>query len=110
MSEVDPELLLGHWIHSHEESEDDRFVFRSADYPFPPARGRRAFVLRDAGDATSGGPGPDDRPVEEQGDWTLDGSLLSVRTPIWSIDLEIESLERGLLIARRYAKEATDNG
>lgn len=109
MDKIDRDLLWGRWVLSHEESEGDHLVFRTADYPFPPARGRRGFAIIEDGAATSGGPGPDDRPVEESGVWELDGRHLSVRTPVWDFDLEIERLDRGQLIAREYSKEETND-
>ena len=38
--------LAGRWVHSHEEDTGDEMVFRSADYAFPPSRGRESIELR----------------------------------------------------------------
>lgn len=35
-----PHALHGRWMHSFEEDHDGITVYRPADFPFPPARGR----------------------------------------------------------------------
>jgi hypothetical protein len=67
------ELLNRRWIHSHEEDQEGRMVFRPAGFAFPPSRGRSSFELRPGGVLVEGGPGPDDRPTESAGTWELEG-------------------------------------
>ena len=48
---MDPERLIGSWVHSHEEDTATEQVFRRAHYAFPPSRGREALELRSDGTA-----------------------------------------------------------
>ena len=68
--------ILGRWVHSHEEDEGDRKVFRPSTYAFPPSRGRSWFELKPGGSLLEGGPGPTDRSTSAPGRWTLDGDSL----------------------------------
>jgi hypothetical protein len=70
------ELLRGRWVHSHEEDTDDEMVFRPADQPFPPSRGRTSFELRPDGTYVETSPGPADVPEESEGSWSLEGDRL----------------------------------
>jgi hypothetical protein len=76
---MDPELLVGSWVHSHEEDTADERVYRSRDHPLPPSRGRETLELHGDGTLTMHGPGPTDAPLESTGTWTLDGSDLLLR-------------------------------
>jgi hypothetical protein len=69
---VNREALTGRWVHSHEEDTDSRLVFRPADHTFPPSRGRQAIEFRPDGAFTETVSGPDDRPAQTSGRWTLD--------------------------------------
>jgi hypothetical protein len=70
------EVLQGRWVHSHEEDTDDEMVFRPADRPFPPSRGRTSFELRPDGTYVERSPGPVDVPEESEGSWSLEGDRL----------------------------------
>jgi hypothetical protein len=70
--------LAGRWVHSHEEDSDEEMVFRPASHPFPPSRGRASFELRPDGSYVERAPGPDDRPVESEGHWSLAGQRLQL--------------------------------
>jgi hypothetical protein len=70
----EPEELLGHWVHSHEEDSGDERVYRPADYDFPPARGRRGFELKPGGELVLYGPGATDRPEATTARWSVSGS------------------------------------
>jgi hypothetical protein len=71
------ERLVGRrWVHSHEEDTDDELVFRPADHPFPPSRGRTSFELRPDGTYAESSPGPVDVPEESTGSWSLDDDRL----------------------------------
>ncbi len=51
-------------------------VFRPADHPLPPSRGRMAFELRPDGSYVEHSPGPVDVPEESSGRWSLEGDRL----------------------------------
>jgi len=70
--EVLAELLNRRWLHSHEEDTAGEMVFRPANYPFPPSRGRTGFELRPDGTAAVLGPAPTDKPLERSGTWKID--------------------------------------
>ncbi len=69
----DPSLLHKRWLHSHEEDTPGRTVYRPADYPFPPSRGRQGFELQSDGKLVEIGIGPADRSTRSQGHWRLTG-------------------------------------
>ena len=73
---IDRSPLERAWVHSHEEDTAGEQVFRPADFPFPPSRGRRGFELRADGSYLETSPGPTDRPEEASGTWELDGDTL----------------------------------
>lgn len=54
-------------------------MFRPADYPVPPSRGREAWDLRADGTLTVRRPGPTDVPQQAEGTWVLDGRNLLLR-------------------------------
>lgn len=73
------EALYGRWVHSHEEDGAGEMVFRPETHPFPPSRGRASFDLRPNGTYLESSPGPNDRPDESNGSWSLeDGRLILV--------------------------------
>lgn len=63
--------LLGEWRHSHEEDTDERIVYRPADYPFPPSRGRVGFEFLAAGYLIFFGIDPADGESLSPGHWEL---------------------------------------
>jgi len=63
--------LCGRWLHSHEEDTADSLVYRSADFAFPPSRGRYGFELIAGGALYELGPGPADAPTAATGTWTM---------------------------------------
>jgi len=71
---IDKRILVGKWLHSHEEDTPDETVFRPATYRLPPSRGRKAFELRADGTMVDLGIGPDDRPSARTGSWNLNES------------------------------------
>jgi len=92
-----PSELFRRWVHSHEEDSGAVRVYRTAGYPFPPARGRRGFELAPDGTYTEHGPGPTDKPISSTGRWEPAGEG---RVRIGEQELEIVSLEPGRLTAR----------
>jgi hypothetical protein len=92
--------LAGRWVHSHEEDSADEMVFRSADYAFPPSRGRETIELRPDGSYAGTVPGPVDKPVAgDTGAWTLedDGRRLRLGDRV----LDVTSVGNGVLRVRR---------
>lgn len=92
--------LAGRWVHSHEEDTADEMVFRSADYAFPPSRGREAIDLRPDGSYAGTVPGPVDKPVAgDTGEWTLedDGRRLRLGDRV----LDVTSVADGVLKVRK---------
>lgn len=58
MTDLDA-CLQRRWLHSHEEDTADVRVYRPAEYPFPPARGRDGFEFALAASSfTSGSHAP----------------------------------------------------
>jgi hypothetical protein len=96
----DRDRLAGRWVHSHEEDTADEMVFRSADYAFPPSRGREAIELRPDGSYAGTVPGPVDKPVAgDAGEWALedDGRRLRLGDRV----LDVTSVEDGVLRVRK---------
>ncbi len=100
---VDPSILVGHWVHSHEEDTADTRVFRPGSRGFPPSRGRQGFELDADGTLVERGPGPVDRTVTRAGTWHLDADdRLVLRVPGRPDQVfEVELLDREQLIVRK---------
>lgn len=93
--------LAGRWVHSHEESDDQRIVFRSPEYDFPPARGRQALTFEPGGGLVVEHPGPTDRGETARGTWTAKKKVLTIDGLGWSGDYEVESVDAHQLVLRR---------
>ncbi len=65
-------LVRRRWVHAHEEDTETETVYRPADFPLPPSRGRDGFELHEDGRCVALGPGRGDRPEEVSGRWNLD--------------------------------------
>jgi hypothetical protein len=96
VAELPPELFQ-HWVHAHEEDTGDMQVYRPADHPFPPARGRRGFELKPGGELILYGPGASDRPTATAGRWSSSGAG---RVRLGDRELEIVSVSGDRLTAR----------
>jgi hypothetical protein len=82
----DAASLHGRWTHSHEEDTDTEMVFRPADNPFPPSRGRTSIDLRPDGTFVKRAPGPVDVPEETTGSWALEGGdRLDLGDEVWEL-------------------------
>jgi|SRR4051812_2350036 len=97
--------LQASWLHSHEEDEGERLVFRKADTELPPSRGRQEFTLKSNGEAGISGPGPDDRRRGASGRWTLKGKVLRIDAPNFSATYEVQSVDGQRLVVRRVEEE-----
>jgi hypothetical protein len=95
---VDRELLVGGWVHAHEEDTPGRQVFRPAGTSLPPSRGRRSLELREDGTLVEGGPGPTDVPAEVAGTWNLSGNQLELRSARGESVREVVSAGRDRLV------------
>jgi hypothetical protein len=73
---ISREVLVGHWVHSHEEDSGDLRVFRPKSFEFPPSRGREELELKADGRSVVHSPGPVDVPEEAAGTWELEGETL----------------------------------
>ncbi|GIF53505.1 hypothetical protein DFJ67_4588 [Asanoa ferruginea] len=65
-----PPALFRRWVHVREEDAAGVRVYRPADRPLPPARGREGIEFRDDGTFADLRPGPTDAPVASVGHWT----------------------------------------
>jgi hypothetical protein len=66
-----PSQLFKHWQHSFEEDHGDIQVFRPAEYPFPPARGRAGIEFRPDGTSIRYAIGRGDAPTPQPGRWQM---------------------------------------
>jgi hypothetical protein len=91
------------WVHSQEEDSGETQVFRTADYQFPPARGRTALGLNVDGSLVRTAPGPDDRrSIQPDGSWKVDGKKLVLNRADGRTDeFTIESIAHDKLVLRR---------
>jgi len=65
-----PAPLFRRWVHVREEDTEGVRVFRPADRPLPPARGRAGIEFRPDGTFADLRPGPTDAPVASVGRWS----------------------------------------
>ena len=93
--------IRGTWVHSHEEDEGDRVVLRPPSYAFPPSRGRASLSLEPGGAIAVRHPGPDDRTVASDGEWSLDGNRLSIVAPWLAGEYDVESADADALVLRK---------
>ncbi len=84
-------------------------AFRSADYQFPPSRGRETLELRADGTFVGSRPGPTDEPRQTAGSWVVDGKRLLIREgdadPVDRVMTIVEA-EPGRLVLRRSAAQS----
>lgn len=69
---VDVEAFYGKWIHSYEEDTKEELVYRHADFPFPPSRGRAGFELSADKSCKLVGIGQSDISAVRYGRWDLE--------------------------------------
>lgn len=66
-----PACLVGHWTHAHEEDTPATRLYRPADYPFPPSRGRTGFAFLADGALIAYDIAPADGVVAAHGRWSF---------------------------------------
>lgn len=99
--------LPGSWLHAWEEDTLDLDVYRPADYPFGPSRGRGGYEFLADGELMYHGFGPTDGPITSAGtwEWTAPDQIhISVNDPrgayidetlrIVSCDADVLQMER----------------
>ncbi len=71
--------LIGSWRHAWEEDTSETIVYRPADYPFGPSRGRDGYEFQTGGILVYHGFGPADEPLTSDGSWEwLSGDQIHV--------------------------------
>lgn len=61
MSLLNNECFYQYWVHSYEEDEQIKKVYRLSSFDFPPSFGREAFEIKKTGEVIFYFPGKDDR-------------------------------------------------
>lgn len=91
----DKNILLGVWLHAHEEDTLGREVFRPESYPLPPSRGRSGYAFFPDGRVRKMFPGPTDRPIQVQGTWVMDDEgRITISIPAQpDVVLELDTLK-----------------
>ena len=64
--------LIKHWVHSHEEDDENGMVYRPSGYKLPRARGRVGFELKEDGTCEYFGIGRGDKAESTACTWTLE--------------------------------------
>lgn len=96
-----PECVFGRWLHSHEEDSPESRVYRPRDYPFPLARARAGFEIKEDGTFVRHTIGPSDAPHRTVGRWRAQGNRIDVELADGTRDLlEIVSCEPDVLKLR----------
>jgi hypothetical protein len=100
----DRKLLHRRWVHAGEEEGEGEMVFRPAEHPLPPARGRVSLELREDGTLIERQPGATDAPREAKGAWRLEeGELVLEPEDAPTRRLGLRALEREKLVLARPA-------
>jgi hypothetical protein len=99
---IDVSHVAQAWVHSHEEDTATTTVYRPANFPFPPSRGRKGFHLQPGGTMTARNPGPTDQTVIANGRWKLAGDQLELSPQGEGAQvLRIESVEPDRLVVQK---------
>jgi hypothetical protein len=104
MAGVQRELLQRRWVHAHEEDTDEEMVFRPAEYPLGPSRGRVAFELHADGSFSESGLGAADVPEQGGGTWRLEREtivLSEAATGGVPREMAIASVDEDRLVVKR---------
>ena len=81
MSIVNSNCLYKHWIHSYEEDEQGKKVYRPSNFEFPLSFGRDGFEIKKTGEIILYIPGMDDGIEERIGQFQIrDSDKIEVNT------------------------------
>lgn len=98
-----PTSLFRRWVHIREEDRAGVRLYRAADRPVPPGRGRESIEFHRDGTFVSLRPGPTDAPIAERGRWRADGPRrlrVTYRAGQPPVVLEVVSLDDAVLRLR----------
>jgi hypothetical protein len=71
MSQVDNECLYNNWVHSYEEDEPGKKVYRPSIFRFPLSFGRESIHIKENGEVLFSHPGKDDRMISRIGQFQI---------------------------------------
>lgn len=71
MSLIDNECLYNSWVHSYEEDEPGKKVYRPSNFQFPLSFGRESMHIKVNGEVLFSHPGMDDRRVGRMGQFQI---------------------------------------
>lgn len=94
------ECLYQYWIHSYEEDDQTKNVYRLSSFKFPPSFGREAFEIKKDGVVIFYSPGKDDRRISINGELEIKGpDLVNIKTK--NLNMKILSCENDRLIIQQ---------
>ena len=73
--------IFQHWVHAHEEDQNNYRAFRPSGYELPPSRGREGFEIRKDGSFIHYPIGAADVQGNELATWKLKGKSTLLVTP-----------------------------
>jgi hypothetical protein len=74
-----PVAIFRRWLHSREEDSPSERVYRTADFPFRPSRGRAGLEIHPDGTFVAIGIGPADGQRARRGSWREEHGAIRVR-------------------------------
>jgi hypothetical protein len=74
MNLIDDECIYQFWIHSYEEDDETKKVYRSSSFDFPLSRGRDSFEIKKSGEIISHTKGSVDDFREKVGKFEIKGN------------------------------------
>ena len=101
---IDVKLLHGRWVHAREEDTATEQIYRPADFPLPPSRGRSGLQFNADGTFKRIGIGATDLSSVKQGAWQVDPAKAGeVRVEVdgQPQTLQIEDLKQDRLTVKR---------
>ena len=101
---INVNLLHGRWVHAREEDTATEQVYRPADFPLPPSRGRSGLQFNEDGTFKRIGIGATDISSVKQGAWHVDpakAGQVRVEVDGQPQTLEIEDLKHDRMTVKR---------
>ena len=102
---IDGECINNVWIHSYEEDEGNKSVYRPKSYEFPPSRGRDGFQIKQNGEIIFKTIGETDTPQLILGNFQIkDQNNLHIEFKNSSMSkvMTIISCEKDLLVIEKF--------